>query len=126
MATKLGVLSPANNVVLEPEYYDIAPEGVAIYTTRMLTGGTHSLEGLRRMEKNALRGVEELAATGVDVIVYACLSTSLAKGEGWSKSFAEQVTRETGIPTTTALISTVEAMRELGMMKVRDRVPIPR
>jgi len=122
---KIGILTPANNVVLEPEFYRHLPEGVAVYTTRMLTSGTHSLEGLVAMERNAKRGVEELAATAVDVIAYACLSTSLAKGLGWSETFIEDVRRATGLPATTAATATMDALRELGVKRVAIGTPFP-
>jgi maleate cis-trans isomerase len=122
---KIGILTPANNVVLEPEFYSHLPEGVAVYTTRMLTSGTHSLEGLVAMEQNANRGVLELAATAVDVIAYACLSTSLAKGPGWSESFVEDVRRVTGLPATTAATATMDALREFDVRKVAIGSPFP-
>jgi maleate cis-trans isomerase len=122
---KIGILTPANNVVLEPELYRYLPDGVAVYTTRMLTSGTHSLEGLVDMERNAKRAVDELAATAVDVIAYACLSTSLAKGLGWSESFIEDVHRATRLPATTAATATMEALRALGVKRVAIGTPFP-
>jgi arylmalonate decarboxylase len=92
----------------------------------MLTSGTHSLEGLVTMEKNAQRGAAELAATKVDVIVYACLSTSLAKEEGWSEAFAAGVQESTGIPATTAAMATVEALKSMGVAKVGIGSPFPK
>jgi len=115
---KIGIVSPANNVVIEPEFYRALPEGIAIYTTRMLIGDTLSMESLVTMEQNAKRGVKELAATGVDVIVYACLATSLAKGPGWSEAFVEEVRQTTGLPATTAATATMEGLREIGIQRV--------
>jgi arylmalonate decarboxylase len=123
---KLGILTPANNVVIEPEFYRFLPPEVAVYTTRMLTSGTHSLEGLVAMEKSAMRGVEELAATKVDVIVYACLSTSLAKEEGWSEAFIERVHESTGIPATAAALATIEALGAMGIKRVGVGSPFPK
>jgi maleate cis-trans isomerase len=115
---KIGIVSPANNVVIEPELYRALPEGIAIYTTRMLIGDTLSMESLVAMEENARRGVKELAATGVDVIVYACLATSLAKGLGWSEAFIEEVGQDTGLPATTAATATMDALHEMGVRRV--------
>lgn len=123
--SKLGILTPANNVVIEPEFYRFAPLGVAIYTTRMQTSGTHSVRGLVDMVESAHRGADELAATGVDVIVYACLSTSLAKGSGWSESFISEVANRTEIPTTTASMATVEALRQVDITSVSIGSPFP-
>jgi maleate cis-trans isomerase len=47
---KIGIVSPANNVVIEPELYRALPEGIAIYTTRMLIGVSLSMESLVAME----------------------------------------------------------------------------
>ena len=122
---KIGVLTPANNVVIEPEFYRFAPSGVGIYTTRMLTSGTHSIKGLIEMEQSAQRGADELAATGVNVIVYACLSTSLAKEMDWSESLVREITKRTGIPATTASLATIEGLRALGLKKIAIGSPFP-
>jgi hypothetical protein len=75
------------------------------------------------MERNAKRAVDELAATAVDVIAYACLSTSLAKGLGWSESFIEDVHRATRLPATTAATATMDALRALGVKFGNWRLP---
>jgi maleate cis-trans isomerase len=78
------------------------------------------------MEKNAMRGVEELAATKVDVIVYACLSTSLAKEEGWSEDFVDRVIHSTGVPATAAALATIDAIQAMGIEKVAVGSPFPK
>lgn len=122
---RIGLIVPANNTVIEPEFYRVAPSGVSIHTTRMMTEGSFTAEALIRMEKNAWRGVEELAAAGVDIIAYACLATSLAKGAEWSDKFIADIEKRTGLPATTASTATMDALRGRGVERVAVGTPYP-
>ena len=41
---KIGLIVPANNNVIEPEFWKMAPEGVAFYATRLPVEGNESDE----------------------------------------------------------------------------------
>lgn len=122
---RIGLVVPTNNTVIEPEFYKIAPPGISIHTTRIMTGSAFDAAGLIEMETNATRGVQELAAAGVDVIAYACLSTSLAKGLGWSEALIADIEKRTGLGATTAATATLEALKWMGIKKVALGTPYP-
>ena len=82
-AGRIGLVVPANNGVLEPELWSVLPEGVALYATRILAQRRADAgQAVHAMEENVDRAVDELAATGVDVIVYADMVTSFIMEPG--------------------------------------------
>jgi maleate cis-trans isomerase len=122
---KIGVVVPSNNTVLEPEFAQIAPEGVTTYAARMLTSSTTG-EGIEEMETNARRAVRELHAGGLDVITYACLATSLVMGRGWSEDFIAQTKENTGLPATTAATASIEGLKAVKARRVALATPYPK
>ncbi|NPV70819.1 MAG: hypothetical protein HPY55_09275 [Firmicutes bacterium] len=121
---RIGVLLPANNTVLEPEMYGAAPRGMTFHFTRMVSSrtGHSSVEGLHNMVTNVDRGAEELSIAGVDVVVYACLSTSLAVA-GWEDTFQHKVARWTAASAFTAYQATVESLRLRGARRIAILCP---
>ena len=83
---RIGGLGPANNAVLEPELGTYLPPGVALYATRILASGDLTPEAVIAMEGEVGRAVGELAATGVDVIVYADMVTTFIMEDGWNEA----------------------------------------
>lgn len=121
---KIGLLIPANNTVIEPELNRLAPEGVTVHSTRMIVEGPFEAEALHRMEKQTSRGIEELLISEVDVIAYACMSTSLVKGSAWDREYAERLS-EKPVSLLTAANCTIQALQHLGVGKVAVLSPYP-
>ena len=118
---KIGLLVPAGNRVLIPEFYRVAPPEVAFFETRMIVQGSWiSEESNFSMIENARRGVEEFKICEVDVCVLACTATSFLKGTKWDDSFVKEAREEMGIPVTTTVLSILEALRFLR----KDRIAI--
>jgi len=74
---KIGLIVPSTNTINEPEFWRMAPPGVAIHTSRVLLLGETTPESYRRMADGLDRACEELATAEVDVIAYGCTSGSI-------------------------------------------------
>src|SRR6059036_3624649 len=92
---KLGIVLPANNSVLEPELWPRLPAGVALHVARILVRGNLTPQAIEAMEAQVTRAVDELMATGVDLIVYADMVTTFIMREGWNKERSEAIARAT-------------------------------
>ncbi|MFZ5943045.1 MAG: maleate cis-trans isomerase family protein [Bacillota bacterium] len=121
---KLGLLIPANNTVIEPEINKMLPNGAAAFATRMIVEGPFNGEALHRMEIQASRGIDELLLSQVDVIAYACMSTSIVKGKDWDMSFQERL-KGKGVEMITAAHCTIKALLELNAKNVAILTPYP-
>jgi maleate isomerase len=124
---RVGLVVPANNQVLEPELYSVAPAGVAFHTSRLALGtASISPAALEAMERQTDRALAEVAQAGVGVAVYACLSTSLVKGRAWDERFGDRL--RDGAPAVrlaTVARSVVEALCSLGARRIAVASPYP-
>lgn len=114
---RIGLVTTSGQVVTEPRYNQIAPEGVTFHTARMLNKGG-SLESLAEMEQNAPRAIDELTTAEVDAIAYCCTVSGALRGIDEDQNFCTEVRDRTGIPTTSTMLACVEALQHLNALKV--------
>ncbi|MEQ9811331.1 MAG: aspartate/glutamate racemase family protein [Azospirillaceae bacterium] len=123
---RIGILLPANNSVLEPEIWSALPPGVSLHPTRLLVEGDLTPDAIHKMEAQVDRGVRELMATGVDLIVYADMVTTFIMEEGWNAAAAARIAETTGIPCVSAWSAMMDAASELGLRSIGLASPYPR
>ena len=119
---RIGLILPSLNATMEPEFYRMIPDGVAVHTTRLLLEeGTP--DKLEKMAEDSAKAAKMLATADVDAIMYGCTSGSLIKGVGWDLEIIKMIEDATGIPTTTTSTAVIQAFRELGVTKVAVGTP---
>lgn len=124
-AGRIGAVVPANNSVLEPEFWSALPRGVALYATRILARGDLTPDAVRAMEAHFDRAVEELAATGVDVILLADMVTSFIMEPGWNDRRTRAVSAATGAACASAWTAMRDALAVLGARRIALGTPYP-
>lgn len=122
---KIGLVVPANNSVIEPEFWSVLPQGVAAYATRILARGELTPEAVRKMETQVDRAVDELAATGVDVIAYADMVTTFIMERGWNESKVAEISQRTGVPCVSAWTALRDALSTLRVRRFALGTPYP-
>jgi maleate cis-trans isomerase len=122
---KLGVVVPANNSVIEPEVWSVLPAGVALYATRILVRGDLTPEAVRRMETQVDRAVDELEATGVDVIAYADMVTTFIMEKGWNEAKVAEIAARTRARCVSAWTALRDALAALGVRRFALGTPYP-
>jgi maleate cis-trans isomerase len=122
---KIGLVVPANNSVIEPEFWSVLPDGVAAYATRVMARGDLTADAVRRMETQVDRAVEELAATGVDVIAYADMVTTFIMETGWNEARVAQISAQTGVRCVSAWTALRDALAALGVRRFALGTPYP-
>ncbi|MGK7870243.1 maleate cis-trans isomerase family protein [Falsiroseomonas sp. E2-1-a20] len=124
-AGRIGLVVPANNSVIEPEFWSVLPPGVALFATRILARGDLTPDAVRRMEAEMDRAVAELAATGTDVILLADMVTSFIMEPGWNRHRTAAVTAATGTPCASAWSAMADALAALGVRRIALGTPYP-
>jgi maleate isomerase len=119
---RIGVIIPAVNTTVEPEFYRFAPEGVSFHFARMPLDEL-SPEALLEMGKYAREKGKEVAAAGVDLIVFACTSGSFAAGKGHDEKIIKELEEATGIPSLTTSTAILRAFQTLGIRSVAISSP---
>ncbi|MFQ5692310.1 MAG: hypothetical protein ACE5IM_04615 [Nitrospinota bacterium] len=122
---RIGLIVPANNNVIEPEFWKMAPEGVAFYATRLPVRGPVTDETFRRMEADADRAVEELATARVQALAFCDMGIALVMEAGWGERRVARIREGSGLPATTGALAMLDALKALGVRRVALATPYP-
>ena len=122
---RFGAIIPANNSVLEPEWWSVLPTGAALYATRILARGDLTPDAVRKMEENVDRAVDELAATGVDVIAYCDMVTTFIMEPGWNEAKTADIELRSGTAAVSAWTAMRDALEALGIHRFALGTPYP-
>lgn len=122
---RLGLIVPANNSTLEPEFWPVLPAGVAAFTARILAQGGLTPDAVKNMEAHVDRAVGELTATVVDVIAYADMVTTFIMDADWNDRRATEISRASGVPVYTCWIAMRAALSHLGVRSFALGTPYP-
>jgi maleate isomerase len=114
---RIGLLVPSSNVIIEPDFYRMAPDKVSIHSARMIFT-EFTQEALSRTLNDAQRQAELLAQARVDIIVYGCSTCALVGGVNWEQVLVDQIKFITGIRVFTVNQAMIDAIRTLGVYKV--------
>ena len=115
--TRIGLITPPDNLLIEPELYEVIPDGVSIHSTRL---DTIDLEAMpRRAESEA----DHYGTMGVDVIAYACNISSFHEGPGGDEEIVARLEDASGLPATTASTAMVRALEALNVDSVSAVTP---
>lgn len=122
---KIGLIVPANNNVIEPELWKMAPPGVAFYATRLPVEGKVTDETFRRMEEESDRAVRELATTRVHALAFCDMGIALVMEEGWGERRVARIRELCGLPATTGALAMLDALKALGVSRIGVATPYP-
>jgi maleate isomerase len=123
---RLGAIIPANNSVIEPEWWSVLPAGVVLYATRILAQGDLTPDAVHAMEVNVDRAVGELAATGVDVIAYCDMVTTFIMEPGWNEAKVAAISAAASTPAISAWTALRDALGHLGITCFALGTPYPK
>lgn len=120
---RLGIITPSSNIVTEPEFKLMTPEGVSCHYQKFaFTGG--GVEALRKLEDLVPDAAELISHARPSVVAMCCTGGSFAGGYGYDQMLIQKMKERNGnVPTTTTSTSMIEAFNRLGIRKVSMAVP---
>ena len=117
---RIGVILPADNAVLEPDYARLAPDGVSTHVSRLRKAPRPEMPVL------ALEHAAILRQTRVNVISYMCAASSFILGPERNLLLCRELSEASGgLPSLTATTAMVAALRALGARRVSVLSPHP-
>jgi maleate isomerase len=122
---RIGAIIPANNSVIEPEWWSALPDRVALYATRILAQGDLTPQAVHAMERNVDRAAGELAATGVDVIAYCDMVTTFIMKPDWNDAKMAEIEATAGTLAISAWTALRGALAYLGITRFALGTPYP-
>ena len=118
-ATRLGVILPSVNIVVEEWYPRVVPDGVSVHFARMLIAGGSSPEKIIAMDReDGMRAIEQIASCRPHAVAYGCTASSIVQGHAFDERLRGEIAHIAGVPATTATDSIFAACRALGLKRV--------
>lgn len=122
---RIGLVVPANNSVIEPEFWSALPAGTAVYATRVMARGDLTPDAVRRMEAQVDQAVDAVAATGVDVIAYCDMVTTFIMEPDWNDTAVRAISERTGVAAISAWTALRDGLDALGARCIALGTPYP-
>ncbi len=117
---RIGVIIPADNAVMEPDFHRLAPEGVSTHAARLQKCPRPD------MPVKALDLVKTLVETHVDIVAYMCAASSFVLGPEENEDLCSKLSKATGgLPALTATTAMIEGLRAVGAHRVTVVAPHP-
>ena len=73
---RMALMVPSTNTVAETEFWEMAPDGITIHTSRMPFFAERFEKPFDEMESHLPRVIDEVNSAEPDVIAYACTASS--------------------------------------------------
>jgi maleate isomerase len=121
-ATRLGLIIPSVNAVIEPEFARIAPEGFSFHAARVMLRET-TPEGIRAMNTEVTSAARLVASVNPKAVAYACTTGSFLEGVDATRRQVAEISTITGCPVIATSAAMVEALRELKVRKIALATP---
>ncbi|MBO9354548.1 hypothetical protein GG851_11140 [Bordetella petrii] len=122
--TRLGVILPSVNTVVEPWFGSVVQPDVRVHATRMLLASEVTAEALRRMDhEEGLDAAVRIASCRPDAIAYCCTASSIVQGLEYDRHLQQSLEQATGKPCFTAVGAIIEALQALGARKIAVASP---
>jgi maleate isomerase len=117
--TRLGIIVPSVNIVVEAWYPRAVPAGVSVHFARMLMPAGTSPERIIEMDRTDGRhAIDQLASCRPHAIAYGCTASSIVQGHEFDAHLRDEIREITGAPATSATHSIFTACAALGMKRV--------
>ncbi|MDR7869702.1 MAG: hypothetical protein RIN55_02495 [Tissierellaceae bacterium] len=120
---KIGLIYPSPGWVMEPEFYEMSPEGVITCTTRISLLETNK-EQLTLIGQQGVKAARLLCQAPVDVIALGCTSGSFIGGMEYDRELIKEMEEASnGVPCITTSASAVRALNSFGVKKIAVATP---
>lgn len=126
--SKLGLIIPSLNTVMEYELQQMAGRAMSIHTSRISAVSERNSPADREahllwMETQMPAAAMLLAHAHVDVICYGCTGGGVISGVGHDREICQTIENMTGIRATTTIESVTKALQQLRVRRVSVASP---
>lgn len=112
---RLGLIIPQLDLLSEPLFSSLLPDGVSIHTARMRRRGPVSSASLEQMNANLQAAIDLLPTPYIDAAVYHCTMGSLLYEP---EKLRSDIAERTGVAAISTTSSVLEALKHLGIHSI--------
>ncbi len=119
---RIGLVALATDYNSETDLRRILPDGVDLFTNRVMNANPVTIENLRGMSGDITRAASGLLpGCGVDVVIYGCTSGTAAIGGDELQRLIQIA--QPGVPCTNPILAASEALRACNARKISILTP---
>jgi maleate isomerase len=116
--TRIGLLIPSSNSVMEVDFYRNVPSDVTVHTARMFMEETTPEGEGRMIDEFAFPAARALATARPDIIVFGCTSAGALRGNAYDADLCSRLSAETGTAVVSVISSVRDAIRRRGAQRI--------
>ena len=124
--TRIGLLVPSSNAVMEVEFYRSLPTDISVHTSHIYRASAAvDAQAMAETGRNAVQTALSLSQTQVALIVYGHTASSYVNGPAGDADIARMVGEAVGVPAMTTASAAVRCLRSVGAKRVWLAAPYP-
>ena len=124
--TRIGLLVPSSNAVMEVEFYRSLPTDISVHTSHIYRASAAvDAQAMAETGTNAAQAALSLSQAELTLIVYGHTASSYVNGPAGDADIARMVREAVGVPAITTAIAAVRCLRSVGARRVWLAAPYP-
>ncbi|MFZ1994044.1 MAG: hypothetical protein WAU75_08035 [Solirubrobacteraceae bacterium] len=118
MSTRVGLIVPSSNSVIEVDFYRRLPADATLHTARMYLEVTTPEGESAMLDDHLPVAITDLRTARPDVMVFGCTSAGALRGNAYEAELIKRIADETGAETFSVAASVRRVIREAGGRRV--------
>jgi maleate isomerase len=118
MSTRVGLIVPSSNSVIEVDFYRRLPADATLHTARMYLEVTTPEGESAMLDDHLPVAITDLRTARPDVMVFGCTSAGALRGNAYEAELIKRIAEETGAETFSVAASVRRVIREAGGRRV--------
>jgi maleate isomerase len=124
--TRIGLLVPSSNAVMEVEFYRSLPADITVHTSHIYRASAAvDAQAMAETGRNAAQTALSLSQTELALIVYGHTASSYVNGPAGDAGIARMIADAAGVPALTTAMAAVKCLRSIGAQRVWLAAPYP-
>jgi maleate cis-trans isomerase len=124
--TRIGLLVPSSNAVMEVEFYRSLPAGITLHTSHIhRASAAVDAQAMAETGRNAAQTALSLSQTQLALVVYGHTASSYVGGPTGDAEIARMVGEAVGVPALTTAMAAVRCLRSVGAKRIWLAAPYP-
>ncbi len=124
--TRIGLLVPSSNAVMEVEFYRSLPADITVHTSHIYRASAAvDAQAMAETGRNAAQAASSLSQTQLALIVYGHTASSYVNGPAGDADIARTLADAVGVPALTTAMAAVRCLRSVGAQRVWLAAPYP-
>ena len=124
--TRIGLLVPSSNAVMEVEFYRSLPTDITVHTSHIYRASAAvDAQAMAETGRNAAQTALSLSQTQLALVVYGHTASSYVSGPAGDADIARMVGEAVGAPAMTTATAAVRCLRSVGAKRIWLAAPYP-